>query len=165
MRAGEKESFLKQNFWLTAGEITVQQALLGASSLTHASVEALANANKVLIQIPQGWLAEELRFFSDSAAGTVDVVELYIAATSDSNPDHYRHFAQLTLTVGTQEKGSNKFHDTVVAVSNWLTNKGAVSPADDTFGSYVLNNHGHGHVLVIASTLGSGTLSCDYKKV
>ncbi len=165
MRAGEKESFLKQNFWLTAGEITVQQALLGASSLTHASVEALANANKVLIQIPQGWLAEELRFFSDSAAGTVDVVELYIAATSDSNPDHYRHFAQLTLTVGTQEKGSNKFHDTVVAVSNWLTNKGAVSPADDTFGSYVLNNHGHGHVLVIASTLASGTLSCDYKKV
>ncbi len=165
MRAGENESYLKQNFWLLAGEITVQQALLGAAALTHAAVEALADANKVLIQIPQGWLAEELRWYSDSAAGTVDVIELYAAATSDSKPDHYRHFAQLTLTVGTQEKGSNKFHDTVVAESNWLTNKGAVSPADNTFGSYVLNNHGHGHILAIASTKNSGTIGVEYKKV
>ncbi len=165
MRAGEKESYLKQNFWQTGGEITSAQALLGAAALTHAAVEALADAKKIIIEVPQGWLAEELRFYSDSAAGTIDIVELYAAATSDSKPDHYRHFAQLTLTVGTQEYGSNKFHDTVVAVSNWLTNKGAVSPADNTFGSYVLNNHGHGHILVIVSTLGSTTLSCDFKKV
>ena len=165
MRAGENESYLKQYYWLDGGTITVQQALLGAAALTHAAVEALAAANKVLITVPQGWLAEELRFYSDSAAGTIDIVELYAASTSDSRPDHYRHFAQLTLTVGTQEYGSNKFHDTVVAVSNWLTNKGAVSPANDTFGSYVLNNHGHGHILAIASTKGSTTLSMDYKKV
>lgn len=159
------EAYLKQYFWQKAGEITVQQALLGAAALTHAAVKALAAANKVLIEIPQGWLAEELRWYSDSAEGTVDIVELYAASTSGSNPDHYRHFAQLTLTVGTQEYGSNKFHDTVVAVSNWLTNKGAVSPADNTFGSFALNNHGHSHILAIASTLGSGTLFCDYKKV
>ena len=165
MRAGEKEQYLKQYFWQTGGEITSAQALLGAAALTHAAVEALADTKKIIIEVPQGWLAEELRFYSDSAAGTIDIVELYAAATSDSKPDHYRHFAQLTLTVGTQEYGSNKFHDTVVAVSNWLTNKGAVSPADNTFGSYVLNNHGHGHILVIASTLGSTTLSCDFKKV
>ena len=165
MRAGEKEAYLRQYFWQAAGEITVQQALLGADGLTHAAVKALAAANKVLIEIPQGWLAEELRWYSDSAEGTVDVVELYAASTSDSNPDHYRHFAQLTLTVGTQEFGSNKFHDTVVAVSNWLTTKGAVSPVDNTFGSYALNNHGHSHVLAIASTLGSTTLGCGYKKV
>ncbi len=165
MRAGEKESYLKQYYWLTGGTITVQQALLGAAALTHAAVKALADANKVLIEIEQGWLAEELRWYSDSAAGTIDVVELYAASTSDSNPDHYRHFAQVTLTVGTQEFGSNKFHDTVVAVSNWITNKGAVSPADNTFGSYALNNHGHSNILVIASTLGSTTLGVDYKKI
>ncbi len=165
MRGGETESYLKQNFWQSGGEITVQQALLGAAALTHAAVEALADANKILIAVPQGWLAEELRFYSDSAAGTIDIVELYAAATSDSKPDHYRHFAGLTLEVGTQEYGSNKFHDTVSVVTNWLTNKGAVSPANNTFGSYVLNNHGHGHILVIASTLVSSTLFCDYKKV
>ena len=165
MRAGEKESYLKQYFWQSGGTITSAQALLGAAALTHAAVEALTDAKKILISIPQGWLAAELRWFSDSAAGTIDIVELYAAATSDSDPDHYRHFAQLTLTVGTQEYGSNKFHDTVVAVSNWLTNKGAVSPADNTFGSYVLNLHGHGSILAIASTLGSAILGADYKKV
>ena len=165
MRAGEKESYLKQYFWQSRGTITVQQALLGAAALTHAAVEALAAANKVLIEIPQGWLAEELRFFSDSAAGTIDIVELYAASTSDSNPDYYRYFARLTLTVGTQEYGSNKFHDTVVAVSNWLTNKGTVSPANNTFGSYALNNHGHSNILAIASTLGSTVLGIDFKKV
>ncbi len=165
MRAGEKESYLKQYFWQVAGEITEAQALLGAAALTHAAVETLADTKKIIIEVPQGWLAEELRFYSDSAAGTIDIVELYAASTSESNPDHYRHFAQLTLTVGTQEYGSNKFHDTVVAVSNWLTNKGAVSPADNTFGSYVLNNHGHSHILAIASTKGSTTFGLDYKKV
>ncbi len=161
----DKESYLKQYFWQTGGTITSAQALLGAAALTHAAVEALTDAKKVLIKIPQGWLATELRWFSDSAAGTIDIVELYAAATSDSLPDHYRHFAQLTLTVGTQEYGSNKFHDTVVAVSNWLTNKGAVSPADNTFGSYALNLHGHGSILAIASTLNSTTLGVEYKKV
>ncbi len=165
MRAGEKESYLKQYYWMTGGTITSAQALLGAAALTHAAVKALVAAKKVLIEIPQGWLAEELRWYSDSAADTIDIVELYAASTSDSNPDHYRHFAQVTLTVGTQENGSNKFHDTVVAVSNWITNKGAVSPADNTFGSYALNNHGHSNILVIASTLGSTTLSVDYKKI
>ena len=163
--AKDKESYLKQYFWQVGGTITSAQALLGATALTHAAVEALADIKKVLIEIPQGWIADELRFYSDSAAGTVDIVELYAASTSDSNPDHYRHFAQLTLTVGTQEYGTNKFHDTVVAESNWLTDKGAVSPANDTFGSYVLNTHGHSHILVIASTLGSTTLGVEYKKV
>lgn len=165
MRAGEKEQYLKQYFWQTGGSITGQQAMLGADALTHAAVKALSDTKKVLIEVPQGWLAEELRFYSDSAENTVDIVELYIASTSDSMPDHYRHVAQITLTVGTQQNGTNLFHDTVVATSNWLTNKGAVSPANNTFGSYVLNNHGHGHLLVIASTLGSTTLSCEYKKV
>ena len=31
--------------------------LLGAAALTHAAVEALASAKKVLIRIPQGWIA------------------------------------------------------------------------------------------------------------
>ncbi len=165
MKAGENELYLKQNFWRAGGEITVQQALLGASALTHAAVKALADANKVLIEIPQGWLAAEFRFYSDSAADTSDVIELYAAASTDSKPDHYRHFATLTNLVGTQEKGSNKFIDTINAVSQWLTNKGAVSPADNTFASFAMNFHGHGRILAIASTLNSTLLGCEYKKV
>ncbi len=165
MRAGENESYLKQYFWQTGGEITVQQALLGASALTHAAVKALDAAKKVLIEVPQGWLAGELRFYSDAVANTEDVIELYAASSTDSEPDHYRHFATLTNLVGTQEKGSNKFIDTINAVSNWLTNKGAVSPADNTFGSYAMNFHTHNKILAIASTLNSTTLGVEFKKV
>ncbi len=165
MKAGEKELYLKQNFWRAGGEITVQQSLLGASALTHAAVEALADANKVIIEIPQGWLAGEFRFYSDSAANTSDVIELYAAASTDSKQDHYRHFATLTNLVGTQENGTNKFIDTISAVSQWLTNKGAVSPADNTFASFAMNFHGHGRILAIASTLNSGTIGMEYKKV
>jgi hypothetical protein len=165
MKAGEKELYLKQNFWRAGGEITVQQALLGASALTHAAVKALADANKVIIEIPQGWLAGEFRFYSDSADNTSDIVELYAASTSDSKPDHYRHVATLTLTNGTQEKDANTFIDTINAAITWLTNKGAVSPADNTFASFAMNFHGHSHILAIASTLGSTTLGMEYKKV
>jgi len=165
MRAGEKESYLKQYFWQAGGDITSTQALLGASALTHAAVEALDDSKKVLIDIPQGWLAFELRFDSDGLENDSDVIELYAAATSDSLPDHYRHFAQLTTIVGTQEHGTKKFIDTITPISTWHTNKGAVSPANNTFGSYVLNTHGHTNFLVIASTLNSTTFGIGYKKV
>lgn len=166
MKSGETESYLKQYYWQAGGSITVQQALLGASALTHAAVKALADANKVLIEIPQGWVAAELRIYSDSAADTTDVIELYAAATSDSLPDHYRHFATLTTKVGTQvHDGSNLFIDTINAAVTWLTNKGAVSPANNTFASFAFNSHGHSHILAIASTLASTTLSIEVKKV
>ncbi len=166
MRAGETESYLKQFFWQPAGTITVQQALLGASALDHESVKNLAAANKVIIDIEQGWLAMELRFFSDAAADTSDKVELYAAATSDSKPDHYRHFATLTNLVGTQVKGSNKFIDTISPTNEaWMTRNNEVSPADNTFASYVFNSHGYSRILAIASELNSTTYGIEFKKV
>ncbi len=166
MKSNESESYLKQYYWQSGGTITVQQVLLGAAALTHAAVKTLAAANKVLIEIPQGWLAAELRFFSDGSNNDVDVIQMYAASTSDSKPDHYRHFGQLTITVGTQEYGSNKFHDTIApANEQWLTRNNEVSPANDTFGSYVMNAHAHSRILIIASTLVSTTLGVDFRKV
>ena len=164
-REKDTEQYLKQYFWTDKGSITVAQSLLSASSLTHAAVKALADANKVLIEIPQGWVAAEIRLYSDAAADIEDVVELYAASTSDSKPDHYRHFAKLNTIVGTQERGSDKFIDTINAQGAWLTNKGTVSPADNTFASHAFNLHGHSHILAIASTLASTTLSIEIKKV
>jgi len=160
-----QEKYLAQYHWESGGNITTKQDLLAADALTHAAVKSLAAAKKVLIEISQGWLAMELRFYSDGAENTSDVIELYAASTSDSNPDHYRHFAQLTTLVGAQEYGSYKFIDTIVSVNNWLTGRGAVSPANDTFGSYALNTHGYSHILAIASTLNSTELGIEYKKV
>lgn len=166
MRQQLQEKYLAQYPWQAGGTITVQQALLGPSALTHAAVEALADNRKVLVEIPQGWIALEMRFFSDGSENDVDVVQLYAASTSDSVQDHYRHLAQLTITVGTQEKGSNKFHDTIApANEQWLSRNNEVSPANDTFGSYVMNTHAHSRILIIASTRVSTTIGVDFRKV
>ncbi len=162
MRQQLQEKYLAQYYWQVGGTITVQQAMLGAGALTHATVEALASANKVLIEIPQGWIAFEMRFFSSGSENDVDIIQMY----AEAGRDHYRHFGQLTLTVGTQEYGSNKFHDTIVpANEQWLTRNNEISPANDTFGSYVMNTHAHSRVLIIASTLVSATLGVDFRKV
>lgn len=162
MRQQLQEKYLAQYYWQAGGTITVRQAMLGAGALTHGAVKALADANKVLIEIPQGWIALEMRFFSDGSNNDIDIVELY----AEAGEDHYRHFARLTLTVGTQEKGSNKFHDTVVPSNEqWLSRNNEISPANNTFGAYVMNTHAHSRVLVIASTLVSGTFGVEYRKV
>ena len=166
MRQQLQEKYLAQYLWQAGGTIITQQALLGASALTHAAVKALAAANKVLIEIPQGWLAMELRFYSDAAANVDDIIQLYTASTSDSKPDHYRHFAQLTIIVGTQVYGSYKFHDTITPANEaWITRNNEVSPANNTFGSYVLNTHGNSRILVIASDRDSTLIGVDYRKV
>ena len=166
MRQQLQEKYLAQYYWQSGGEITVGQAMLASDALTHVAVKALAGTNKILLEIPQGWIALELRFFSSGAEGISDVLQLYAASTSDSRADHYRHFAQLTTLVGTQEKGSDKFIDTITPANEaWLTRNNEISPANNTFGSYVMNTHGHSNILIIASTLNSASLGVNYKKV
>jgi len=162
MRQQNVETYLGQNYWLSGGEITTEQALLGASALTHDMVEALADAKKVLIAIPQGWLAMELRFYSDGAENVDDIVELY----AEAGEDNYRHFATNTIIVGTQEYGSYHFHDTLTATNEaWFSKMAEVSPADDTFASYVFNTHAYSRILVIASDLDSTLIGVDYRKL
>lgn len=161
------ESFLSHYQWQAPDNnlITVEQALLGATALDDASVETLADANKVLIKPPNGVVAMELRFFGDNAAAgnTDDVVQLYAAA----GVDHYRHFAQLTIIIGTQDYGTlYHFHDDITAANNaWLSTASAVSPGNDTFGSYTFNTHGHDRFLVIASDKDCTTIGVEWRQL
>ena len=165
MRQQLQEKYLAQYYWQAGGTITSQQALLGATALTHAAVKALAAAKKVIIEVPQGWLAMELRFYGDTSAtnNTDDIIQLY----AEAGEDHYRHFAQLTITIGTQDYGTlYHFHD-IIAPANeqWLSRCNEVSPANNTFGSYVINTHAHSRILVIASDKDCTTIGVDYRKV
>ena len=156
------ETYLSQNLWLSGGAITTEQALLGADALTHSAVDALADANKVIIVIPQGWLAMELRFYSDAAENVDDIVQLY----TEAGEDHYRHFAQNTIVVGTQENGSYHFHDTLTSANDaWFTRTTDVSNANNTFASYVFNTHAYSNILIIASDLDSTLIGVDYRKL
>lgn len=170
------ETFLSHYFWhgnasatpwlgedtTYAGTITVQQALLAADGADSASVEALAAANKVLIKPPNGTVSMELRFYGDGAENVDDVVQLYAAAGAD----HYRHFAQLTIIIGTQDYGSYHFHDTVTPANEaWLTTVSEVSPGSDHMGSYVFNTHGNDRFLVIASDLDCTLIGVDWRRL
>lgn len=169
------ESYVKQRYWqiaeddkgVLANTLSVEQALLGASALDHASVEALADANKVLINLPNGTPAVELRFVSVGTENLDDILQLYMASSTDSITDHYRHFAQLTITLGTQVyTPTQEFHDTVVAANaEWLTTANDVSPANNTFGSYVFNTHGNNKLLVIASDLDNTSIDVHWRRL
>ena len=158
------EDYLKQYYWQAPDNntITTQQAMLGATALDHDSVEDLADANKCLIEIPQGLVAMELRFYGDGTDGTDDVVQLY----AEAGDDHYRHFAQLTIVIGTQDYGSSyHFHDTITPANEaWISAAAEVSPANNTFGSYVFNAHAHSRILVIASDLDCTTIGVEWRR-
>jgi len=162
MRQQYTENYLAQQVWRSGGTITTQQALLGATALSHSAIKTLADAKKVLIDIPQGWVAMELRFYSDGAENVDDIVELY----AEAGEDHYRHFAQLTIVVGTQNYGSYHFHDIIIPANEaWMSRPNEISQANNTFASYVLNTHCYSRILIIASDLDSSTIGVDYKRI
>lgn len=160
------EDYLSHYYWQAPANnlITSEQSLLGATALDDASVVALAATKKVIIEPPTGWVAMELRFFGDIAAAenTDDVVQLY----AEAGADHYRHFAQLTIIIGTQDYGTlYHFHDDITpANEEWLTAAAEVSPANNTFGSYTFNIHAHSKFLVIASDLDCTTIGVEYRR-
>lgn len=169
------KTYQKQTYWQTPKTsvgiddnlITTQQAALSGANITHAIVEALADANKVLITVPNGVPAIELRFYGDDSDAGTETLELYAAASTDSLKDYYRRMAQLALVMGTgQFTAALTFYDTITPASeNWLSTMAEVSPADNSFASYVFNTHGCNKFLVIASSAISDNLYVQWREV
>lgn len=178
MKSQFTSGYQKQFFWNTAannkasfanenGTISSEQALLGDSAADHASVEALAEAKKVLITIPNGVAAVELRFVAVGTANLDDILQLYMAATTDSITDHYRHFSQLTITLGTQTfTATQEFFDTIVPANEaWLSTIAEMSSSANHIGGYVFNTHGNNKLLIIASDLDNTSIDVHWKEV
>lgn len=172
MRQQFVEDFGAKYPWLPAGTLETEQALLGASGLDDASVTALTTAKRVIIKIPEGWGSMEIRFYSNAAADIDDVLQLYSQAYAGGGlkgpgaVDHYRHFAQLTIIVGTQVYGTYKFHDDITPANEaWITPATEVSPGNNTFGSYAFNLHGSEKIVVIASDLDSTLIGVEYRRM
>jgi len=162
-----QDKFLAQSYWQAPlnNLITIEQALLGPTALDYDSVDSLADANKVLIEVPNGVLAMELRFFGDNGAAenTEDIVQLYACA----GRDNYRHFAQLTIIIGTADYGTlYHFHDGIKEVNEqWLTKPAVSNPANNTFGSYAFNTHAYDKFLVIASGKNCTTIGVEWRQL
>jgi len=164
------ESFLHHQYWIKDGDsmpwlkstkydgkITVQQAL--PSSLDDASVEAIADANKVIIKPKNGVASLEIRFRSDGNENDQNIVALLAAV----GVDHYRLIDTLTVDQGAQVfSGSIKFGDQIAGAAQWITPTSRVTPTD-SIGSYVLNTHAYDRFLLVASTLATTTLYIDWR--
>ena len=168
MLAKNSESYERQEYWQTPSNntITSQQALLTGANITETVFDALAATKVVFINVPNGAVSMELRFYGNVAADADDVVQLY-ACASVPDGDFYRHFAQLTIVMGTGYfDGTNTFHDTMTPANEaWLSAAAEISPANNTFAAYTFNLHKHNKIAVIASDLDGTLIGVQYRIV
>lgn len=146
------------------GKITTQ-ADAGDYAVTardNTSVEALADAKKVIFYIPQGWVTFEIAYRSDGSDGDDSIVQVFIA----SGPDHYRHIDQHTIVQGTQIYSTGiYFVDTITSVGEtWLTDTRQPSPTN-SIASYPVNCHKYDRVWIVANDLDTTTIYVDFKQV
>ena len=161
------------NKWQEIGEITSAHDALGATARTHAAVEALDDAKKIILYLGQTDyekknIALEFRFRSDSDDDTVtNILQSY----AEAGQDHYTRIAQLAIKEGLQEYSSTIFFVDGITPSyeNWITNENAMvvqpSVTDDHIARYTINTHGYDRFLFIASTKTSTNIYIDVRRI
>lgn len=154
--------FNEQTEWEALGQITVAQALLGATAKDHASVIALATGAGVLHALPNGSVAWEYRFRTDGAENNAPVLEVYRCAGAD----HFSHMAQLTLNQGLQREQAGIFFADAITIASeqWFDATKAILPGDN-IATWVLNVYGHNQFLFIASSLVVTTIYIDGRRL
>ena len=162
-----QEAFLSHYYWhkdgsatpwlgddtIYDGKITIQAAAgdFNVSNRTDALVEALTETKKVLIKLPVGIVAIELRFRAAGSTSDQHVLPVFLAA----GVDHYDLVVALTIDQGTQlYVDPIYFCDTVVpATEKWLTDQTELSTTANNIGRYTMNVHGYDRIWIVASTL------------
>lgn len=158
------EVFTNPYGWINAGSITdeADSADYTVTARDDASVEALADAKKVIIRPPNGTVAIELRFRSDGSADVDSILQMFAAA----GVDHYVHIAQLTVTQGEQiDTGSIYFCDGITPASEiWITTVTELTTIAENIGSYLINTHGYDRFWFVANDLDTTTVYIDWRR-
>lgn len=159
------EDYLRHHYWVKDGDLTdwlgptttyngsmsVANGALAVDGRDDATVEAIVEANKVIIKPKSGVVALELRFRSDGTEdGDQEVVNLYAAA----GVDFYTLLDTLTIDRGTMEYSSTIFfYDKVVSTGEeWLTAASESGDTSDNMGRYVFNTHGYDRFCLVMTT-------------
>lgn len=194
MRQQLSESYLSRYYWHKNGDrvpwlyptdgidavyngiITTEcdAADYAVTARDDASVEALADAKKVIIILPPGIVSAEFRFRFNGIAGDQHILEMFAAA----GVDFYNHIVTLTLDQGTQQHtagaaGTGIWFIDTVAPSNetnrWLTDRTEITDSSNHIGGYTMNMHGYDRLWFVASTLDTAnagtTLYIDWKQL
>lgn len=146
--------------WRVAGSITVENAALAVTGRDWDTVDAIAAANKVQIELRDP-LPHALMFrFRATGADTTDsTLELYAAR----GKDHFHRIAQLVVVVGTQDTDVATVHfiDSVTPVEEDALFDGEESILADMISQYYVRTLGYDKFVFVASDLDSDTLYVD----
>jgi len=149
------------------GSITTQCGATdydGTLGMADATVEALADAKKIIIEPRPGAPALALRFRTDGSANDDNIIQLYTTA----GIDHYQHFAQLTVTQGTQLYSTGiYFCDKITpANENWYSTMTELDASGINFiGGFVFNLHGCSKILILCNDLDTTTQYVDWRVI
>ena len=146
--------------WVVAGSITTQHDDLGVTNKDVATVDAIVSTAIIKI-VPRkpGAYAMLLRFRSDEADGTDDILQMYAARGND----FYSRIAQLTTVVGLgNADGDNHFIETITpAEEDGMYDAEEQNLTDNRTGHYYVRIFGNDRFVILASELDSGVLYCD----
>ena len=146
--------------WNDVGSITVENAALAVTGRDWDTVNAIAAANKVQIElrdpIPYALL---FRFRADGAADLDSVLQVYAAR----GEDHFHRIGQLTITTGTQDTGTATIHfvDTITPAREDALFDGEESDLAEMIAHYYVRTLGFDKFVFIASDLDSTTVYVD----
>jgi len=146
--------------WNDVGSITVENAALAVTGRDWDTVNAIAAANKVQIELREPLPhALMFRFRADGAADLDSVLQLYAAR----GEDHFHRIAQLTITTGTQDTDTATIHfvDTITPASEDALFDGEESDLAEMIAHYYVRTLGYDKFVFIASDLDSTTVYVD----
>ncbi len=137
--------------WLQIGTLTVANGVLAVTGRDNASVDDLADANKVIWRPDNGTAAALIRFRVGAVAsdGDTNVIEVYAA----KGADYYTRIGTLTTAVGAQDWSSGHFIDEIAITNEKWSHGIRVENVTDEIGRVYLNTGGFDRFLFVASTL------------
>ena len=146
--------------WKEMGSITVENAALAVTGRDWTTVDAIADANKVQIELNEPLpYAMLFRFRADDAADLDSVLQVYAAR----GEDYFHRIAQLTVVTGTQDTGTSTIHfvDTITPASEDALFDGEESNLADMIAHYYVRTLGYDKFLFVCSNLDSTTVYVD----
>lgn len=141
-----------QDTWQTAGTITASQTALDVNDRDATFVDAIPDANKVMIKVSTLTNKLETRFQTSAVADANDhVVNHYV---SRGSADHWDLATVLTLTSGEQQADGGAFFIDTITITETFNNAGTIVNSDaNGIARYDLDVDGYSDHLFIATTL------------
>ena len=160
--------FREQQPFILAGTLTSAQSALGVTARDEDSVDALAVTKTVIIEVPYGTPALDIRVRADGNDGDTNVLDFYAKPLTGGGlkPEHYTRMFTLTGDRCTQVASGDIFFEDSFVISNNKWQAGyTVENTTNEIDHLRVNTDGYEKILVIVTALVSTTVYIDVKKL